>query len=439
MEAQTSATEISPSAARAKVGLSRILWSSIIGSAIEWYDFLVYAAATSLVFDRLFFPVGDADVAAIAVFGAYAMGFVSRPLGAIVFGHFGDRIGRKPMLVATIMIMGVGTILIGLLPTYQQIGIAAPMLLIFLRFLQGIGIGGEWAGGVLMVVESTPLRNRGTLGSLVQIANPLGHVVAVGLFATLASMPEHDFLSWGWRVPFLASLLLVGVGLFIRNQLEETPAFKRILAGHATVGVPIVEMLRNHSRPFFIAVGLKLADIAYATIGGVFAISYIVKQLKLSPEIALGAVMIANIVALFTTPLFGWLSDRFGRKPLFYAGCTFCLLFAFPFFQMLETRDPVLVVVAVTAAINLGQTIMFSTGAAWYSELFAGEVRYTGASFGFQIGAVIGGGLTPVIASSAMSWSGGATWPISLYLIICSLITLLAVLAAPETAHLPLN
>jgi MFS transporter, MHS family, shikimate and dehydroshikimate transport protein len=419
--------------------LRRVLWSSIIGSTIEWYDFLIYAAATSFVFDRLFFASQASNIATIAAFGVYAVGFLSRPLGAIVFGHFGDRVGRKPMLVATIMIMGLGTVLIGMLPTYDQAGIAAPILLVGLRFLQGLGIGGEWAGSVLMVVENTSPKYRGLLGSLVQLGNPLGHIFAISIFSTLSRLPDADFLAWGWRIPFLASVTLFAVGIFVRNSINETPAFRRLVSESAIVGIPIVEVLRHHRRAFLVAAGLKLADITYATIGGVFAISYMTKQLRLSPQVPFTAILVANLLALFTIPLFGWLADKVGRKPLFYAACLFCLVFAFPFFQLLQTKDSLMAILAISAAINFGQMIMFGIGAPWYAELFDPKVRYTGVSFGFQIGAAIGGGLTPVIASGAIIWTGGATWPISLYLITCSLLTMIAVRFAPETARSPIR
>src|ERR1700724_2025582 len=209
-------------------GLRRILWSSVIGTAVEWYDFLIYGAATALVFNKIFFAAGDAAMATIAAFGTYAVGFLARPLGAAIFGHFGDRVGRKAMLAITIIVMGLGTFLIGLLPTFQQIGVAAPVLLVVLRFLQGIGLGGEWGGAVLMVVENAPAERRGFLGSMVQVGNPVGNLAAIGMFALVSQLPESEFLAWGWRIPFLISILLVGVGLWIRLSMEETPAVRQI-------------------------------------------------------------------------------------------------------------------------------------------------------------------------------------------------------------------
>jgi MFS transporter, MHS family, shikimate and dehydroshikimate transport protein len=230
--------------------LKRVVVSSVIGTAVEWYDFLIYGTATALVFNKLFFPLSDPALGTIAAFGTYGVGFLARPLGAAIFGHFGDRIGRKAMLATTIVIMGLGTFSIGLLRTYQEIGIAAPVLLVLLRLLQGIGLGGEWGGAVLMVVENAPTRNRGFLGSMVQLGYPIGQLAAIGVFALLSQMPEADFLAWGWRIPFLLSIVLVGVGLYIRLQLEETPAFREIEAKKEVARLPLIEVLTVHRRSF---------------------------------------------------------------------------------------------------------------------------------------------------------------------------------------------
>jgi MFS transporter, MHS family, shikimate and dehydroshikimate transport protein len=415
--------------------LSKIVWSSVIGTSVEWYDFLIFGAATALVFNKVFFVAGNPAVATIAAFGAYAVGFLARPLGAAIFGHFGDRVGRKAMLAITIIIMGLGTFLIGLLPTYQQIGVAAPMLLVALRLLQGIGLGGEWGGAVLMVVENCPTRRRGLLGSMVQVGSPLGNLAAIGMFALVSSLPEADFMSWGWRVPFLISILLVGVGLYIRLSMDETLAFRRVQAKNEVARMPLAEIFRHHRKSFFVAVGLKVSEIAYASIASVFIISYATANLGLSRSLVLNGVFASSAVALFTIPLFGWLSDRLGRKTMFYASCAFCALFAFPFFWLLDTREPAIVVLAIVIAISFGQMVMFGVGAPWYSELFSARLRYSGASLGFQVGAALSGGLTPVIAASLLAWSGGASWPVSLFLIVCAMITATATYFAPEMAN----
>jgi MHS family shikimate/dehydroshikimate transporter-like MFS transporter len=419
--------------------MKRIVVSSIIGTAVEWYDFLIYGIASALVFNKLFFPLSDPALGTIAAFGTYGVGFFARPLGAAIFGHFGDRVGRKAMLAMTIVIMGLGTFLIGVLPTYQQIGVAAPILLVVLRLLQGIGLGGEWGGAVLMVVENAATKNRGLLGSMVQLGYPIGNLTATGVLAALSQLPEGEFLAWGWRIPFLISIFLVGIGLYIRMQLEETPAFRKVEADRATASMPIVEVVTKHRRAFFTAVGLKLSEISYVSIATVFAISYVTNQLGLPRSVILNAVLLSAVVGLFAIPLFGWLSDKLGRKTLFYASCAFAIAFAFPMFWLLDTKDAGIITLTILAAITFGQLIGFGVGAPWYAELFSARLRYSGASLGFQIGAAISGGLTPFAAAAFVAWTGGPTWPISVYLTVLAMITLVATMAAPETAGKPLK
>ena len=419
--------------------VKRVVISSIIGTAVEWYDFLIYGTASALVFNKLFFPLSDPALGTIAAFGSYGVGFLARPLGAAIFGHFGDRVGRKTMLAMTIVILGLGTFLIGLLPTYSQIGILAPALLVLLRLLQGIGLGGEWGGAVLMVVENAPARNRGLLGSMVQLGYPVGNLAASGALTLLSQLPDPEFLAWGWRIPFLISILMAGVGLYIRMQLEETPVFREIEAKKEVARLPLVEILTAHRKMFFTAIGLKLSEISYVSIAGVFAISYVTGKLALPRSLILNALLLSSIIALVAIPLFGWLSDKIGRKTMFYASCLFAMAFAFPMFWLFDTKNALIITLTVVAAITFGQIVGFGVGAPWYSELFAARLRYSGASLGFQIGAASSGGLTPFAAATFMAWTGGATWPISVYLIILALITLVATMAAPETAGKPLK
>jgi len=428
-------TAMQPIAQPSGRAMRRIVLSSIIGTAIEWYDFFIYATATALVFNKLFFPSSVASLSTIIAFATYAIGFFARPVGAAVFGHYGDRIGRKATLSATIVIMGVGTFFIGVLPTFEQIGVAAPLLLVMLRLLQGIGLGGEWGGAVLMVVENAPARYRGLLGCLVQLGNPIGVLAAVAIFALLSKLPEDEFMSWGWRVPFLASIFLVGIGLYIRLNLAETPAFRRLQRNEQVAAIPILEILTKYRGPFFSAIALKISEIAYFSIASVFVISYATTHLGLPRSLILNAVQMSAAVALISIPVFGWLADKLGRKVMFVGSCAFSIAFAFPMFWLLETKDPVTITLTIIAAISFGQMVGFSVGAPWYSELFPAPLRYSGASLGFQIGAALSGGLTPLIATSLLALSGGATWPISLYLIGCACVTLTAALAAPETAR----
>jgi MHS family shikimate/dehydroshikimate transporter-like MFS transporter len=270
---------------------------------------------------------------------------------------------------------------------------------------------------------------------MVQVGNPIGNLAAIGMFSLVAQLPENDFMSWGWRIPFLLSILLVGVGLYIRLKMEETAAFVQIKAKNEVARLPLVEIFTHHRRSFFIAVGLKISEIAWASIGGVFVMSYATTALKLSRTLVLNGAFASSFVALLAIPLFGWMSDRFGRKTMFYSSCLFSVLFAFPIFWMLDTRDPTTVVLAIVIAITFGQMVMFGVGAPWYSELFTARLRYSGASLGFQVGAAISGGLTPMIAASLMVWSGGATWPVSLFLIFCAMVTAIATYCAPEMAN----
>lgn len=419
--------------------IRRVLASSIIGTAAEWYDFLIYGAASALVFNKLFFPMTDPALGIVAAFGTYGVGFLARPFGAAIFGHFGDRVGRKAMLAITIVIMGLGTFLIGLLPTYKDIGVWAPILLVVLRLLQGIGLGGEWAGAVLMVVENAPDKNRGLLGSLVQLGYPLGNLAAIGALALCARMSEAEFLAWGWRLPFLISIFMAGIGLYIRMTLQETPVFRDLEARNEVARLPLVEVLTTHRRAFFTAIGLKLSEISYVSIAGIFSISYVTSHLGLPKSVILNALLLAFAVALAAIPLFGWLSDRIGRKTMFLGACMFAIAFAFPLFRLLDTRDASAITVAVVVAITFGQMIGFGVGAPWYAELFAGRLRYSGASLGFQIGAAISGGLTPFAAAGLLAWTKGETWPISIYLIVLACVSLVATMAAPETAGKPLK
>lgn len=417
-----------------RVAIKQVVWSSVLGTAVEWYDFLIYGTAAALLFNKLFFPTFTPAIGTIAAFGSSAVGFVARPLGGAIFGHFGDRIGRKAMLTMTILIMGLGTFLIGCLPTYRQIGIVSPLSLVLLRLLQGIGMGGEWGGAVLMVIETVPNDRRGYYGSLVQLGLPIGVITSTGVFALLSKLPEAELLRWGWRVPFLLSAILVGIGLFIRLRLSETPAFRQVQARHEVAKIPLLEIFTKQQRTFLVAVGLKLSEIAFFVVATVYSISYVTGPLGLHRSVVLNGLLVAAILEIFTIPAVGWLSDRYGRKPLYIAGCLFSMLLAFPIFWLFGTRNPAIIAMTIAAAASFGHGIMFGPEAAWVAELFASRLRYSGASVGFQVGAALSGGLTPVAAAALFGWSG-ATWPISLYLIALAGATLAATFAAPETAR----
>jgi MFS transporter, MHS family, shikimate and dehydroshikimate transport protein len=325
------------------VPIRKIVIASAFGTVVEWYDFFVYGTAAALVFGKLFFPASDPVVSTLAAFSVYAVGYIARPLGGIVIAHFGDRLGRRSMLVLSMLLMGFGTFLVGVLPTYEQIGILAPILLVVLRLVQAIGLGGEWGGAVLMVAENAPPDRRGLFGSFVQLGNPMGRLVATGVFALATRLPEPEFLGWGWRIPFLASAILVIVGLVVRYQLSETPAFEKMRKEHDIVKMPALEALSKYRRETLIAIGLKVTEVAWVGILSVFAVAYLTKQLGMSQSFVLEAITLATFVELFAMPFAGWLSDRVGRKAIYLAGTIFSILFAFPLFWLFEMRDPTII------------------------------------------------------------------------------------------------
>jgi metabolite-proton symporter len=418
--------------------IARVVLASFIGTSVEWYDFFLYGTAAALVFNKLFFPTLDPLAGTMASFATYAVGFFARPLGGIVFGHYGDKIGRRSVLVTTLTMMGLSTFLIGLLPTYDRIGVLAPVLLAALRLVQGLGVGGEWGGAVLLAAEHGHASRRGLYASSAQAGVPAGLLLANGAFAAASSLPEDQFLTWGWRVPFLAGVVLLGLGLFIRLHVLETPLFAQVQAQRATSSRPLVDLVRNYPGNLLLAMGARFAENACFYVFTVFIYVYASESRGLARDTILVGVILASALQLVSIPAFAALSDRVGRRPVYLAGALFLGLFAFPFFWLVDSLVPV----RIWLALVLGMTAvaaMYGPQAAFFSELFGTNVRYSGASLGSQLAAPFAGGLAPLIATALLSWSGGRPWPVALYMIGMVLITFCSVFLAVETAQTDLS
>ncbi|MGC5019348.1 MFS transporter [Micromonospora sp. DT47] len=416
--------------------------SSLIGTTIEWYDFFLYGSAAALVFNKVFFPGFDPLVGTILAFATYAVGFVARPLGGLVFGHFGDKVGRKKMLVLSLLIMGIATFAIGLLPTYSAVGLLAPILLVVFRLLQGFAVGGEWGGAILIVAEHGEAERRGFWSSWPQAGVPGGSLLAVGVLFLLAStMDDAAFEAWGWRVPFLLSALLVVVGLYIRVSISESPVFQRAQAemkrSQVRQKAPILQVLRRYRREVLIAMGARFVENVSYYIFTVFVLTYATTEVGLTRGTALNAVLIASAVQFVTIPLLGALSDRIGRRPLYLAGAIGVGIWGFAFFALIDTKSFAAITLAVTAGLVL-HAMMYGPQAAYFAELFATSVRYSGASIGYQLASVFAGSLAPIIAVALLARYGSST-PISIYLAASAVITIIAVLLSHETRQRELS
>jgi metabolite-proton symporter len=432
------ATEASTDAASERT-LKKTVWASLIGTTIEWYDFYIYGTAAALVFNKLFFPAEDPLTGTMIAFGTYALGFIARPIGGAVFGHFGDRIGRKTLLLTSLILMGAATFLIGLLPTYAEIGVWAPIMLVTLRMLQGFGVGGEWGGAVLLIAEHAPAKSRGFWTSWAQVGVPAGNLLAAGIVALLTAVQSpEDFLAWGWRVPFLASGVLIVFGLWLRVTLSESPMFKEAQKRHAAEkGSPVLQALAQRPGGLFVGAGLRLGENISFYVITTFSLTYIVELQGGTRGMALTGLLIGAIAECVTLPLFAALSDRIGRRFVYAIGAFGMAVWAFGLFLMLNQGNAL----AVTMAMVIGLVLhgaMYGPQAAFMAELFPTRMRYSGASIAYQATSIVAGSLAPIIALAL--WQHYHSFvPIALYVALACVVSGIAALIARETRGVALD
>jgi MFS transporter, MHS family, shikimate and dehydroshikimate transport protein len=404
-------------------------FSSLLGSCIEWYDFYIYGTATALAFNTIFFPSFDPMVGTLLAFGTFSAGAIMRPLGGIICGHFGDKVGRKSMLVWTLILMGGATVLIGLIPSYAQIGILAPILLMVLRCVQGLAFGGEWAGAALIAVEHAPENREGIFGCFPQMGSPIALFLSTGTFALLAFMPKDEFMSWGWRIPFVASAALIVIGLIFRLKLLESPSFVEAAARGEIVAAPIKTVLKNDLKNILIGGGVVLCTTVAFYVQAIFVVSYATQTVGASRQDVLNAVLVGSFFELLMLPAFALLADRVGLKLVAFFGALWTAAFSFPFFKFIDAGTPFSIGLGITLAM-VGISALFAVLPAYTSRLFDTRVRFTGISLSYGIAAGLIGGLTPLLASSLFLWAK-SPWPIALYLAVIGVISMIAVLVSP--------
>lgn len=417
----------------------KILTASLVGSSIEWFDYFLYGTVSALVFNQLFFVTEDPTIGLLLAYASFALAFFIRPLGGVIFSHIGDRIGRKKTLVLTLSLMGAATFAMGLLPTYAAIGVAAPIILITLRLIQGLGLGGEWGGALLLAVEYAPKEQRGFFGSVPQMGVTIGLVLGTFALSVMTLLPEGSFMTWGWRVPFLLSGLLVVFGLWIRKGIDETPSFKKIQESGEIPKLPIADTFRYHWKEVLIAVGGKVVETAPFYIFGTFIVSYATNNLKFSQTVTLNAVMVATIITTILIPIMGKLSDKIGRKPLYICGTILMVLYAFPYFWMLHQGSVFFLYLATIIGIGVIWAPITAVLGTMFSEIFSAQVRYTGVSLGYQIGAAVAGGTAPLIATALLLRFNDSYVPVAIYMIFTSIISLVAIWSVKDRTNVELD
>jgi len=410
--------------------LPRAVIASTIGTSIEWYDFFLYGSAAALVFPKVFFPSSDPLAGTLISFATYAVGFAARPVGAIFFGHFGDRIGRKATLIATLLTMGLATAVVGIVPGYATIGIWGGILLTLLRVLQGIGVGGEWGGSVLISMEWGSVRRRGLVASWPQLGVPIGLILGNGALLVFSNLAGSGFLTWGWRIPFILSLVLLAIGLYIRLGISETPAFRQLLRENRIEPQPVVEVVRRSWREIVLSMFVRVSEQAPFYIFTAFVLTYGVKTLKLTSNFMLVSVFLAACLSLVTIPLAGHLSDRYGRRLIYGIGVVLVAVIALPYFALLDTKVAGLVLIAVVISL-IPHDLQYGPQASLIAENFTGRLRYSGASIGYQLASVVAGGPAPLIATALLA-SLHSSIPIAIYVIGCAVVSMVALVLIPD-------
>jgi len=419
-------------APRAGTSMVKVAMASCIGTAIEYYDYLAFGIAAALVFNQLFFPAQEPLTGTLLAFAAFGTGFIIRPLGGIIIGHFGDRFGRKRMLVLTLLSMGIATFLIGCLPTYAQAGVWAPIALVLLRLVQGFSAGGEWAGAVLMAVEHAPPNKRGFYGSWAMLGIGLGALLALVAFGALGSLDRQAFIEWGWRLPFLLSAVLVPIGLYIRVSVAESPSFEELRQRNAVLRTPVLDVIKTYPKTILLTAGTNLGYNTFIYLVFTFTLAYATQTLKLPRSLILNASMLGSVLQMVSVLAFAALSDRIGRRPVLMAGAIAIAVYAFAYFHIMDIGTPGAVYTAICLAYVVS-AIMFGPIGAFFCEHFGTQVRYSGASLGYQLGAVLGGGLAPTLAVALYGMSNQQTWSVSLYVALAAALSFVCLLLLRET------